>query len=151
MRENASKLTNFFHNLNIRIICLWFRFLRKTFNYYQDTSVIPTGDYCYNFDDERNKTNTQPGSHYIKNCPYYKHMYDGINTGCSYLGFVGFEPCLWDQCKMCSENIESDEEEIDVEEIKFYCKDLEMNPAFADAVIKITKENEKSIQNRSKT
>jgi hypothetical protein len=50
----TSKITIFFHNLNVRIICLWFRFLRKTFNYYQDTSVIPSGEYCYNFDDELN-------------------------------------------------------------------------------------------------
>jgi hypothetical protein len=31
--------------------------------------------------------------------------------GCTYLGFIGWDPLLGDQCKMCSENLHLDDED----------------------------------------
>ena len=33
----------------------------------------------------------------------------GHNAGCIYVGFIGFDSCLGDQCKICGVNIGYDE------------------------------------------
>ncbi len=33
-------------------------------------------------------------------CPYYLHLNQGLRC-CKFIGFIGFSPSLWDQCKIC--------------------------------------------------
>lgn len=64
---------------------------------------IPVGHYCYTIDEDRNKTEPING-YWIKPCKYYRSMKHQMDAGCTYVGFIGFDPCLGDQCKMCGEN-----------------------------------------------
>lgn len=81
---------------------------QRLFGYKKDTSVIPEGYYCYVFDNERNKKEPIRG-YWIKPCKYYRSM-KGHSAACTYVGFIGFDPCLGDQCKMCDKNYPKDEE-----------------------------------------
>ena len=38
--------------------------------------------------------------YWIKPCKYYRSM-KGHSAACTYVGFIGFNPCLGDQCKIC--------------------------------------------------
>ena len=55
--------------------------------------------YCYTWNEERNEKEPIDG-YWIKPCKYYRSM-KGSNAGCTFVGFIGFEPCLGDQCKIC--------------------------------------------------
>lgn len=56
--------------------------------------------YCYEFDTERNKKEPIDG-YWIKPCKYHRYLDKG-NSGCTYVGFVGFDVCLSDKCKICN-------------------------------------------------
>lgn len=81
--------------------------LLHLFNVSRSTSPIPRGQYCYVWDDERNKKEPIDG-YWIKPCKYYRSM-KGHSAACTYVGFIGFSPCLGDQCKICGVNDEIDE------------------------------------------
>ncbi len=77
----------------------------------KDASVIPYGMYCYKFDgrtgiDERGYT-----WHGTKTCKYYRHTKNG-RAGCTFVGYIGYDACLTDQCKICGENNEIKEEDL---------------------------------------
>jgi hypothetical protein len=75
-----------------------------------DISVIPEGVYCYKFDGTKGLT--PEGSTWlgIKSCPYYKPI-KGQYVACIYVGFIGWDACLSDQCKICGENEGFDNED----------------------------------------
>jgi len=88
--------------------------IRRYFGKYQDESVIPPGLYCYVIDEERMKNEPQDNEfsgYWIKPCKYYRSMKDQMYGGCTYLGFIGWDALLGDQCKMCSENLGLDDED----------------------------------------
>lgn len=61
--------------------------------------------YCYSIDVERNKKEPcSDGGYYIKHCKYYRSMKKECYGGCTYVGYIGFDFCLGDQCKICVEN-----------------------------------------------
>lgn len=64
--------------------------------------------YCYTFDFERNEKEPEENSLWIKTCPYYRSTTKTGGIGCTFSGFYGFDCCLYDQCKICSENIDLD-------------------------------------------
>lgn len=76
----------------------------KLFNIKYDTSVIPTGMYCYTNDIERNKTNPLTEGYWTKTCPYYRSTNETKGIACTFEGFYGFDVCLNDQCKICGIN-----------------------------------------------
>ena len=93
-------------DLKYRIKILWYYIeigyakLLRLFNIRRKTSPIPKGTpYCYVLDDERNKTEPIDG-YWIKPCKYYRSM-KGYSAACTYVGFIGFDLCLGDQCKIC--------------------------------------------------
>ena len=97
------------------IILLWFyletKFMRflKLFRFKSDSSVIPNGMYCYTIDNERNVN--QPcknGEYWIKPCKYFRGTQKTGGIACTYVGYFGFDPCLFDQCKICSVNYKID-------------------------------------------
>lgn len=78
-----------------------------------DTAVIPKGAYCYVWDEERNiKEPCADGGHWIKTCKYYRSTPKTRGIACIYMGFFGFDFCLYDQCKICGENYPDDSEPI---------------------------------------
>jgi hypothetical protein len=77
---------------------LWCKLLRL-FHIKKDPSHIPYGVYCYVPDRSRpEKSGVMP----IKLCKYYRSS--GEKSACTYVGFVGWDPCLNDQCKICDVN-----------------------------------------------
>jgi hypothetical protein len=78
--------------------------LLNLLNIRKDTSVIPKGPYCYVIDEERNKKEPITDGYWTKNCKYYRSMRGQCNAGCTYVGFIGWDICLGDQCKICGEN-----------------------------------------------
>ena len=73
---------------------------QRFFNIRKNTIPIPKDTlYCYDWDNEKNKPNIKKG-YWIKPCKYYRSM-NGSSAGCTYVGFIGFNPCLGDQCKIC--------------------------------------------------
>lgn len=81
--------------------------IQRLFNIRKDSSVIPVGYYCYVNDEEKNKAEPIDGI-WIKPCKYYRKMRRQLDAGCTYVGLIGFDACLGDQCKICGEN-EDDE------------------------------------------
>ena len=79
--------------------------LLRLFNIRKDTNIIPKGMYCYVYDDEKNENdeNKEPFSYWIKTCKYYRSNDKG-GIACTYVGFYGFNFCLYDQCKICGKN-----------------------------------------------
>lgn len=61
---------------------------------------IPNGMYCYEYDEERNSKEPTNG-YYIKPCKYYRSTTETGGIACTYLGYMGFDPCLYDSCKIC--------------------------------------------------
>lgn len=55
--------------------------------------------YCYVIDHERNEKEPIDG-YWIKPCKYYRRLKNG-NSACTYIGFMGFDVCHNDQCKIC--------------------------------------------------
>lgn len=82
------------------------KFLRW-FGWKYDSSEIPTGHYCYSWDEEKNiKEPCDDGGYWIKTCKYYRYMKGQGYAGCTYIGFMGWDPWLGDQCKACGENLD---------------------------------------------
>ena len=80
-----------------RILCL----LRIN----KSTSPIPEGLYCYVWDEEKNKKEPING-YWTKPCKYYRSLKRQCFAGCTYVGFIGWDVCLGDQCKICGEKEE---------------------------------------------
>ena len=78
----------FFEVLYTRLL---FIFGRK-----KDNKAIPKGVYCYEIIGEVKSD----GSFSCKPCKYYRKS--GETTACTYVGFMGWDPCLSDQCKICN-------------------------------------------------
>lgn len=71
----------------------------------RDTTVIPCGSYCYSLDNELNANEPcGDGGYWIKTCKYYRSTAKTKGIACTYIGYFGFDPCLYDQCKICGEN-----------------------------------------------
>ena len=91
------------------ILSLWyfiealFNRIRILFGYKFDKKCIPKGRYCYEL--ENNGKDHPLVCCYIKKvCRYYRSNKHG-GIACMYLGFYGFDLCLYDQCKICDVNI----------------------------------------------
>lgn len=65
-----------------------------------DIKNIPEGMYCYTIDEERNKKEPTNG-YWTKPCPYYRSTHKTGGRACTYLGYYGWDACLYDQCKIC--------------------------------------------------
>jgi hypothetical protein len=90
-----------------RYITVWMElmFLRglKKFGYKQNIDVIPKDTmYCYKWDEEKNANDPEGG--WIITCPYYRLIQPMCYAACTYTGYIGFDPCLADQCKICGIN-----------------------------------------------
>jgi len=95
-----------------RILLVWYYVevkysqLLRLFGVRRSTLHIPEGMYCYDYDEERNATKDPDDvGYYVKTCKYYRSTYKTKGVACTYIGYYGFDPCLYDQCKMCSENL----------------------------------------------
>lgn len=85
-------------SLWVRIEIVW-SWLLRSLRIKKDASVIPKGAYCYTIDEGKGIIN---GEIPIKACKYYRSMKS--ESACTYVGFIGWDPCLNDQCKICGEN-----------------------------------------------
>lgn len=91
--------------IGYRIKILWLK-IQKLRGKQLDESVIPKGLYCYSVTEEELKRVHSPdwnGTYNITPCPYFGCMRDH-KAACFYMGFIGWDPCLWDQCKICGKN-----------------------------------------------
>ena len=89
----------------IKLLCIFGKKL--------DASIIPTGIYCYCVDKERNITHPcTDGGYWIKTCKYYRSTPKTGGIACTYVGYYGFDFCLYDQCKICGINNEIEERDI---------------------------------------
>lgn len=59
-------------------------------------------EYCYEFLSPIIE-NCHIRGYNIKPCPWYKFHDEDIRE-CRYLGFKGFDACLYDQCKICDKH-----------------------------------------------
>ena len=96
-----------------RILLIWYWLevkyaqLLYLFGVVRSALPIPEGMYCYEYDDERNATKADNDyGYYIKPCKYYRSTPKTKGVACTYMGYFGFDPCLYDQCKICSENMD---------------------------------------------
>ena len=93
-----------------RLKLLWYytetRYVKllRLFGIRRNNSVIPKGRYCYVRDDERNAKVPINDGYWIKTCKYYRSAPNTGGVACTYIGFYGFDFCLYDQCKICGEN-----------------------------------------------
>lgn len=72
--------------------------------HYKDGSVIPPGPYCYVPDGTQGVHGKDGLPWYgIKPCKYYRYI-DGDRTACTFIGFIGWDVCHWDQVKICERN-----------------------------------------------
>lgn len=71
----------------------------------KDTSVIPEGQYCYIFDGRTGILEDGRSWLGTKSCPYYRSMKGELHSACTFVGFVGFDLCLGDSCKICGKNL----------------------------------------------
>ena len=78
----------------------------------RNTSVIPKGVYCYVLDDRRNEKEPLKNGYWVKRCKYYRFTQKTGGIACTYIGYYGFDPCLYDECKMCGQNEEINESEL---------------------------------------
>ena len=93
--------------MKYRLKVLWYYIeigwakLLLLFGIRKSTAPIPKGTpYCYVWDEEKNKSEPIDG-YWIKPCKYYRGMKGQCDAGCTYVGFIGFDVCLGDQCKIC--------------------------------------------------
>lgn len=78
--------------------------LLMLFGYLKSSDPIPTNTpYCYLWDDEKNKQEPIDG-YWIKTCKYYRSTPKTRGIACTYVGYFGFDLCLYDQCKICGVN-----------------------------------------------
>jgi len=76
--------------------------LQLRFNVKKDNKIIPEGLYCYSYNCDVNTEQSKTIFDMDVNiCKYYRWL-PGLNAGCTYVGFIGWDPCLGDQCKICS-------------------------------------------------
>lgn len=80
----------------------------------KDKTIIPEGMYCYTLDEERQKIEPCLNGYWIKPCKYYRSM-KGNYAGCTYVGYIGWDICLGDQCKICGENYGDERDPIIIE------------------------------------
>ncbi len=92
-----------------KIVLVWyyvevlFSRILNFLNIKRSEDCIPKGMYCYEYDKERNeKEPCNDGGYWIKTCKYYRSTPETGGIACTYVGFFGFEPSLYDQCKICS-------------------------------------------------
>ena len=76
------------------------------FGFKHNDKVIPKGYYCYEIDHERNLKEGTEFGYYIKPCKYYRSTTKTGGIACIYLGYFGFDPGLYDQCKLCGKNMD---------------------------------------------
>jgi hypothetical protein len=69
------------------------------------TKEIPEGMYCYTMLTEPGVMEDGKWGYKTKPCKYYRNIKKD-KQACLYTGFVGFDFCLYDQCKICSENLD---------------------------------------------
>ena len=101
----------------LRLLWYWLEtryvILLRLFGVVRSASVIPKGQYCYVRDEERNaKEPCVDGGYWIKICKYYRSTPKTRGIACTYVGFFGFDFCLYDECKICGENDEIDERDL---------------------------------------
>ncbi len=90
----------------LRLLWYWletrYAKLLRLFGVVRSTNCIPHGMYCYEYDEERNtKEPSNDGSYWINTCKYYRSTPKTKGVACTYVGYMGFDPCLYDQCKIC--------------------------------------------------
>ena len=99
MIKNCEKIKYQLLVLRYRIEVI-FTNIQMFFGFRKSIEPIPDNTpYCYIWDEERNKKEPTNG-YWIKPCKYYRGM-KGHNAACTYLGIIGFDPLLGDQCKVC--------------------------------------------------
>lgn len=81
---------------------IWFVKLMLLMGAEKDKSVIPKGQYCYEPLEFPSKDNNY--NYKTKPCKYYRTVTKYISS-CTYEGYIGHDICLWDQCKICNENL----------------------------------------------
>ena len=96
----------------LKISIYWIEVQYTKIGIKKSSEPIPEGMYCYRHDGRRGVNKKGIPWYGIKTCKYYRSM-RGSNAGCTYVGFIGFEPCLGDQCKICGEKEDFDEERED--------------------------------------
>ena len=93
----------------LRLLWYWletrYAKLLRLFGVVRSTDCIPDGMYCYEYDEERNAKEPADG-YWLKTCKYYRSTPKTKGIACTYVGYMGFDPCLYDQCKICDVNIE---------------------------------------------
>lgn len=85
--------------------------LMKHFGIKLDSSIIPNGPYCYTLNGKNGKTKKGIPFVGINTCTYYRHL-KGLNAGCIYVGFVGWDCLLGDQCKICGFHDDIDQNDL---------------------------------------
>ena len=101
----------------LRLLWYWietkYAKLLHLFGVVRSTDCIPDGMYCYEYDEERNtKEPCTDGGYWIKTCKYYRSTPKTGGVACTYVGYMGFDSCLYDQCKICGLNDEIDERDL---------------------------------------
>jgi len=82
------------------------------FNISYDIGPIPEGMYCYEWDKERNEKEPLENGYWTKTCKYYRSTPKTKGMACTYIGYYGFDFCLYDQCKICGIKNELDERDL---------------------------------------
>ncbi len=104
IRINAVINTELDMRTKLRLLWYWletrYAKLLRLFGVVRSTDCIPEGMYCYEYDEERNAKNPTDG-YWIKTCKYYRSTPKTKGVACTYVGYIGFDPCLYDQCKIC--------------------------------------------------
>jgi len=92
---------------NIKLLWYWVEIkyvkLVRIFGIIPSTDCIPKGMYCYEHDKERSiKEPLKDGEYWIKICKYHRSTQKTKGIACTYIGYMGFDPSLYDQCKICN-------------------------------------------------
>jgi len=77
---------------------VFFTKLLNLFSIKKNINVIPKGVYCYEYDKSHSNNN-------INICKYFRSTNTGKGTACTYVGYFGYDFSLYDQCKICGENL----------------------------------------------
>lgn len=97
--RNVTKLRLLWYWLETRYVKLL-----RLLSVVRSTDCIPNGMYCYEYDEERNaKEPCEDGGYWVKTCKYYRNTPKTKGVACTYVGYMGFDPCLYDKCKICGE------------------------------------------------
>lgn len=94
---------------NIKILWVYIEIgytkLLQLFNIKRSIVPIPKGTpYCYDWDDNQNEKELIDG-YSIKPCKYYRGK-KGKKVACIYVGYIGYDSSLEDQCKICGVDYE---------------------------------------------